>query len=488
MCAAAFWLAVSVCAGTVFAAFDNLGTGARAAGMGGASAGFAGGVYSADRNPAGICGLKGLEVAGEGADLLRGLDDGSSLGSMFAAAGMPLGERFALGLNFRDLALTDVYSEHTVKVTAGMKVADFLYAGLNLKSFTQKYTLNAYYTGDGVFSGGSTASAVDADAGLLFRPPGKFSAGISAVNILRGTYGLGNAAGSFLPQEYTLGTAYSENGMNLAADITCRTYNADGQGNRDENYRLCAGMEKWFMESRTYEGLYLAALRFGIGWDLSEALINKKDNYKHISAGAGFNVGWFEVDYGFTVPLGDIEGINGTHRFSFLLKFGKIYKKKAMVTTKEAPSGTEGALHLPGMGSGPAGVDGKTLEEIRKQAEEKARKELEPEIREEVESEARKQAEKELRELREKLEKQAAEAAGKTEGKEEPEALLKEVPEEKVRAVTVRRYTVKEGDTLISLSKEFYGDERKWVIIYEANKDRIEKGVLRPGQVLAVPE
>ena len=52
----------------------------------------------------------------------------------------------------------------------------------------------------------------------------------------------------------------------------------------------------------------------------------------------------------------------------------------------------------------------------------------------------------------------------------------------------VQTYTVKEGDTLRSISKEFYGTIHKWRLIYEANFDSM-KGIdmIYVGQVLQIP-
>ena len=49
-------------------------------------------------------------------------------------------------------------------------------------------------------------------------------------------------------------------------------------------------------------------------------------------------------------------------------------------------------------------------------------------------------------------------------------------------------YTVKTGDTLISISRNLYGDDRSWRKIYEANKSKIgNPDKLKIGTVLAIP-
>ena len=49
-------------------------------------------------------------------------------------------------------------------------------------------------------------------------------------------------------------------------------------------------------------------------------------------------------------------------------------------------------------------------------------------------------------------------------------------------------YTVKSGDTLSKISKEFYGDAMKYNVIFEANKPMLSHpDKIYPGQVLRIP-
>lgn len=49
-------------------------------------------------------------------------------------------------------------------------------------------------------------------------------------------------------------------------------------------------------------------------------------------------------------------------------------------------------------------------------------------------------------------------------------------------------HKVKEGETLVSISKKYYNTEKNWKKIYEANKDKIIKGVPIVGEILIIPE
>ncbi|MEN8222517.1 MAG: peptidoglycan-binding protein LysM [Acidobacteriota bacterium] len=50
-------------------------------------------------------------------------------------------------------------------------------------------------------------------------------------------------------------------------------------------------------------------------------------------------------------------------------------------------------------------------------------------------------------------------------------------------------YTVKGGDTLGKIAKEFYGNAMKYMVIFEANKPMLkDPNKIYPGQVLRIPE
>ena len=53
---------------------------------------------------------------------------------------------------------------------------------------------------------------------------------------------------------------------------------------------------------------------------------------------------------------------------------------------------------------------------------------------------------------------------------------------------TERTYTVKSGDTLSAISKEFYGDPNQYMKIFDANKNILsDPDKIQPGQELFIP-
>ena len=70
----------------------------------------------------------------------------------------------------------------------------------------------------------------------------------------------------------------------------------------------------------------------------------------------------------------------------------------------------------------------------------------------------------------------------------DPFLVVPEVQALATPAGTVRTYTVRKGDTLISISRRFYGNDEQWKRIYQANKDVLPKpDRLMPGMQLKLP-
>jgi nucleoid-associated protein YgaU len=51
------------------------------------------------------------------------------------------------------------------------------------------------------------------------------------------------------------------------------------------------------------------------------------------------------------------------------------------------------------------------------------------------------------------------------------------------------RHTVRDGDTLFSLARQYYQDDRRFVDIFQANRDTVPSPTrLTPGTVLVIPD
>jgi nucleoid-associated protein YgaU len=55
-------------------------------------------------------------------------------------------------------------------------------------------------------------------------------------------------------------------------------------------------------------------------------------------------------------------------------------------------------------------------------------------------------------------------------------------------AAHAKTYTVKAGDTLSKIAKEYLGDANAYMKIFEANRDQLKNpDLIKPGQVLKIP-
>lgn len=101
-----------------------------------------------------------------------------------------------------------------------------------------------------------------------------------------------------------------------------------------------------------------------------------------------------------------------------------------------------------------------------------------------------KEAQEELRQLRKRRDELEYELSGLG---AERRALEPKAPKPKPKPVVPRadwpkRHAVKDGDTLRALAARYYGDATRWEPIYEANREKVDRGLPRLGETLTIPE
>ena len=70
-----------------------------------------------------------------------------------------------------------------------------------------------------------------------------------------------------------------------------------------------------------------------------------------------------------------------------------------------------------------------------------------------------------------------------------PPAQPQEIPRPKAapKALWPQKHTIKAGDTLRSLAKKYYHNPDDWEVIYDANQDKINRGIPEEGSVFTIP-
>ncbi|MDI6641233.1 MAG: LysM peptidoglycan-binding domain-containing protein [Elusimicrobiota bacterium] len=529
----------------IYAAFEDIGIGARPISMGNAFTAVADSVYSIHYNPAGLTFLQVTELSAEYNKLFYGLGDNSDLFEGHFGIAIPVKkEKIAFGIGYKKFSLVDTYSEEIGKIAFGYRLLNWLSAGTSIKYFNQKFLIanNAYYTNDTLFKKTNCSRTYDADFGLLvklIRAGDRFlPLGVNISNILQNEYGINEVDKVKLTQNTQLGIGYFEgeetDGMKFCAVLSRRNYiygtRLDEKGLKTkQELDINLGIEKWLLK--------VIALRNGFCFGLDR-------DYKNISAGIGINITPVEIDYAWLFPLSGIEDIYGNHHLSLVVKFGKKEKHIAKVTPVVEPT-----ITLP-----------PTISQIKKQQDE-IRKlstkiaELETKLQEAskistatpvqpiqpietitVSTPPVKKLPEALPEVSTKpviaplLPSPTAplpqpimklpefplpetpETAISTEPVSVPAELHKlpppvekeAMPEPKIlptkppvpskpsvltkdKKHPIRIHKVEPGDTLEKLAEKYYNDKSQWIKLYKANETKIQKGLLKIHDEIVIP-
>ena len=86
----------------------------------------------------------------------------------------------------------------------------------------------------------------------------------------------------------------------------------------------------------------------------------------------------------------------------------------------------------------------------------------------------------------EELEYRAAEKAAGLAGRPKPVEPAK-VRRKAPPPAWPKRHVVKAGDTLRTMAKQYYGDPNQWERVYDANREKVERGLPSEGASLVIP-
>lgn len=306
-------LVLSQCISPASAAFLDDGWGARPVGMGGAFTAIADDSNAALYNPAGIIQVQWNEVSAMYSRLFSGLtlysaDDQVHLDQSYLAfVSKPINRFGSWGLSWANFNTTHLYREDTVTLSYARYLGDFyepldskVSLGVNLKFLRRGISLDARTASDPVFAGGTTASGLTGDIGLLYKPDQGilegWRLGLAAKNITRPDVGFGET--DRVPLETRLGLAYQDKQRPYlvpALDLT----------HRNGTIGVAAGLESWLFHDTL-------GLRAGV---------NRDEGAAGISYYQAFNKNFgLRLDYGIAVPY-YVQGTNGSHRLAITLYF-----------------------------------------------------------------------------------------------------------------------------------------------------------------------
>jgi len=303
------------------AAFEDLGHGGRAPGMGNAFTAIADDVYAIYYNPAGLAQLQRPMVSMNYSKHHMGLSDGSDLGTTELSYVHPLksGRWGALGTAYSRFALGGLYSESQLYISWGKRIlqrksGSNLLGGFSIKQLSRGFSagdeasnaknqLTSTGQADPLLSGETSASAFDLDVGFLYRFPRKFQIGLMIQHLNEPDVGFGGS--DKLGRNMRLGLGYKSLWMNLTGEFRMDSA-PDGSTDKD----IIIGGERYFPTLTRGQFGVRSSIGFG------------SRQWKQISMGFSYRINKIQIDYGMMLPIGSVKGTAGTHRVALGFHFG----------------------------------------------------------------------------------------------------------------------------------------------------------------------
>ncbi|MBD3271800.1 MAG: LysM peptidoglycan-binding domain-containing protein [Elusimicrobia bacterium] len=437
--------------------FDHIGLGGRPVGLSNAYTALADDIYALYYNPAGLGLMTRPALAAEYGRLHTGLTDNSNLSRSFVGYVHPIRiprdkERFwkhkvtdpgnlpyrdfgTIGIGLVNFDLVGEYEERALYISYGRRVYPGIYAGVNIKNLYEKYMIDDYLRMDPVFSYGSRDSVqtISIDGGLLYHINSMFSVGFSVLDINQPDTGLKSI--NRLDRQFRFGGAYRMRSFTSVLDIVRKA----------DDLNIHAGAEQW---------IFRKMLGFRAGYTEGSR------DLRNYTAGLSFNMFDIQLDYAFQFPLSGLKSVDGSHRFSFMFRFGfgSRYElstdnvEQAFIRIQKEHHQLQEEYHQ--------------IRFTKEKLEEKYQSDLSAK-------------EKELEQIKTRAQQLRREL--------EERPVIRVAPKPKKRPPPPAKYTVQEGDTLRSIAERLYGDPLRWLDLYRTNKDHIERSEVKPGQVLIVP-
>ena len=296
------------------ASFEELPTGARAAGMGDAFTAVADDVYSTYYNPAGLVQLHRSEFTAYYSKLYSGLTDGSNIAREYVAYGHPTANYGTFGFSYLSLSLSGLYSESTTALSYAHPLYDRWNLGGSIKFLRKSFGSDQYTdsainsdTGaslnapDPLFAkNGTSKTAVGFDLGAQYRLSRIYGLGVAILNMNSPNTALSSSDQDTAAAVYKVGLARRTKTSTVDTELSMRKF-------VDEEFRLNIGGERWIAQN--------FGLRAGLGFG--------QRGYEITSF--GFTYRWDSLEFGYALvyPLGSVQGTFGTNQLSMTFRFGR---------------------------------------------------------------------------------------------------------------------------------------------------------------------
>jgi hypothetical protein len=305
---------LSVLVGVLFVAqssegvvnIQNVGSGARAQGLGNSFVAVADNADAVFANPAGLGQVSQRQVAYTNVSLLYAGIEGDDLGQHVVSYAQPLGDKLGLGLGYERIG-SSLMSENGAFVSLSYQVERRLQVGLSAKYLF--WSVGSIPDDDGRADPLSNQSAgnVGVDLGLLWQSPVQGAqVGVLLKNINQPNVAYGEVAGDpdagALPMDVHVGVGYRLSSQSL---VSVQYVRRDLTGEGSDHGLVVGG------ETQLVEGLLLRA---------GGRRLLEEDAGGGLNAGLGYQWNQLVFDYAYDIGL-DLTETNGAHRFSFAYEF-----------------------------------------------------------------------------------------------------------------------------------------------------------------------
>jgi tetratricopeptide (TPR) repeat protein len=304
------------------AAFDEIGAGARAPGLGDAFTALADDAYALHYNPAGLAQMDRSEMSASYSKLYTGLTDGSDLGASQLLYAHPLasGRRGTYAIGWDRFALSGLYTEQTLALGYGRSVKDFESGGKLMLGLNAKYLSHSFASSpeaasacsgvtcgangsDPLLSGKTSKTSIDTDLGVLYRFPRRFQMGFMIQHA--NSPDVGFSGGDKLNRLMKLGLAYKSIWLSLVGEVREVKSAAGGT-----DHELIVGAERYFPT--------LDYGQFGVRGSVGLG----SSDWKQMTFGASYRINKIQFDYGYLLPIGGISEQSTSHRLAMTFYFG----------------------------------------------------------------------------------------------------------------------------------------------------------------------
>ncbi len=375
-------------------------------------------------------------------------------------------------LGFRELVLQDIFSENLLLGSFGIKLLnEKIFVAFSFKYYIFKYFYDEYYLEDVLAENNLVVNNID--FGFLWKIKEDIFFSFGVLNLINNS--LGKDIKYSLPQNYVLGLGYRYYTTIFNFEYHIVKNIIDQKILNDNNLKICLKQEMFYTNKIS---MYLVFE------------VNKQQNFDSfvLAAELRFLQNNLGLRYFCVYPLSLVsqKEFFGNHYINFNISLAKksirehrLEKEKVNILEKPIVKKDEEIVVVEPkkevyfdseLQKIEVSVDNKTeIFEEKQKKEEVKKKDLE---------------------LEENIQviKPEVKIATKTVHIEVIKKEQQLYKQQKERYKFPLAHKVSKGETLISISKKYYNNEKGWKKIYETNKEKIIKGVPIVGEILIIPE